>query len=194
MSISASSIWSSNFFILLFLILFYFIRKSKRYLHINVHFILASFILCICRLAVPVEFSFTKTIFFTKILPYFTDFIYGRHHLYGIQFSFGQVFILIWVFGCLLKSWKNIQTYQKFRRWKRLSSPYEMDLLFPVLNRLDRENILHPGLHFSRFLLKSNPFAPAYGIPQYFCRRAYIHRMNFIILSGTKSHISPATT
>lgn len=66
MSVSPSSIWSSNFFILLFLILFYFIRKSKGYLHINVHFILASFILCICRLAVPVEFSFTKTIFSPK--------------------------------------------------------------------------------------------------------------------------------
>lgn len=171
MSISASSIWSSNFFILLFLILFYFIRKSKRYLHINVHFILASFILCICRLAVPVEFSFTKTIFFTKILPYFTDFIYGRHHLYGIQFSFGQVFILIWVFGCLLKSWKHIQTYQKFRRWKRLSSPYDMDLLFPVLNRLDRENILPPRITFFQIPAKIEPFCsgirhPAIFLPQ----------------------------
>lgn len=171
MSISASSIWSSNFFILLFLILFYFIRKSKRYLHINIHFILASFILCICRLAVPVEFSFTKTIFFTKILPYFTDFIYGRHHLYGIQFSFGQVFILIWVFGCLLKSWKHIQTYQKFRRWKRLSSPYEMDLLFPVLNRLDRENILPPRITFFQIPAKIEPFCsgirhPAIFLPQ----------------------------
>lgn len=171
MSISASSIWSSNFFILLFLILFYFIRKSKGYLHLNVHFILASFILCICRLAVPVEFPFTKTIFFTKILPYFTDFIYNRHYLYGIQFTFGQVFILLWISGSFLKVWKHIRTYQKFRRWKRLSAPYDMDFLSPVLSHLDKENILLSRIAFFQIPAKIEPFCsgirhPAIFLPQ----------------------------
>lgn len=191
MSLNASSIWSSNFFILLFLLLFYFIRKSEGYLHINVHFILASFILCICRLAVPVEFSFTKTIFFTKILPYFTTFIRGRHEWYGIQFSFGQVFIFIWVSGSLLKAWKHIRTYRKFRRWKKLSAPYDMDFLSPVLNRLDEENILSSRIAFFRIPAKIEPFCSGIRHPSIFLPQGvYTQDELYYIIRHEIAHLS----
>ena len=140
-------------------------------MHINVHFILASFILCIGRLAVPVEFSFTKTIFFTKILPYFTSFIRDRHEWHGVQFSFGQIFIFIWVFGSLLKAWKHVQIYRKFQRWKRLSTPYDMDSLVPVLSRLAKENIRLSRIAFFQIPAKIEPFCsglrhPAIFLPQ----------------------------
>lgn len=169
MIISPSSILTCNFFILPACVFMFFLYIRKRdFSPKDVGFLYLCCLLLLLRLAVPVEFFFTKTIPSDKVLPYISRAYYHTVSVNGRSVYMADLCALVWIGGAVIKSICLFLKELHFKRTLKLAKPYPSECVNPLVDEI-QAGYSHPvQFQFYRLPEKCSPFITGLFHPTFY--------------------------
>ena len=99
---------------------------------------LTTYTLCIFRLIIPIDFSFTKGIPFGGLFASFCDIIFLQKNfkLFSYSFSWWNIFLIVWGIGALISLFYFLVRYQRYMKGINLLKLYDPKRVYKLLPKL----------------------------------------------------------